>query len=264
MAYKGIDVSKHNGIIDWEKVKKAEINFAMIRAGYGANNIDERFKYNISECNRLGIPCGVYWFSYALNAAMAKKEAQYCLEAVKPYKLEYPIAFDFEYGSVDYAKKQGINVAKKLATDIMQAFCSEIEKAGYYALNYSNIDYLNNYFEPDVAKRYGLWLAQWNNNLIPSRDCQIWQHSETGKVNGIAGNVDLNRGYIDFPKIIKERGLNGFKKVEQPKKDEKPYYADAQEWVMKEGISDGTKPLEAASRAEIWTMLKRYHDKFGK
>lgn len=252
--FKGIDVSKHNGNINWEKVKASGIQFAMIRAGYGANNIDSQFKRNISECNRLGIPCGVYWFSYAYNAAMAKKEAEYCLAAVKPYKLEYPIAFDFEYDSVIYAKKQGVTVGKKLATEIMQAFCSVIEKADYYVINYSNIDYLINYFEAGTVKKYGLWLAQWNNAANPSKECQIWQYAETGKVDGISGPVDMNKSFVDFPKIIKENQLNGFKKE---------WYEDAKEWVKKFGISDGSKPLEAASRAEVWSMLKRYHDKFG-
>lgn len=254
---KGIDVSVHNGIIDWEKVKASGIDFAMIRAGYGAGNIDTKFKRNITECNRLDIPCGVYWFSYALNDGMAKKEAQYCLGAVKPYKLEFPIAFDFEYDSVTYAKKQGITITKALATSIMKAFCSEIEKAGYYVINYSNIDYLNKYFEADATKKYGLWLAQWNDK--PSRECQIWQYSSSGKVNGINGNVnvDMNKSYIDFPKIIKEKGLNGFGKSGT-------YYADAVKWAVENGISDGTNVEEPATRAQVITMLKRYHDKFNK
>lgn len=252
--FKGIDVSKHNGSINWDKVKKAGIKFAMIRAGYGANNIDEKFKFNISECNRLGIPCGVYWFSYAYTIEMAKKEAQYCLAAVKPYKLEYPISFDFEYDSVEYAKQKGVTIGKGLASDITQAFCSEIEKAGYYVINYSNIDYLNNYFETKVSAKYGLWLAQWNNNEQPSRECQLWQYSAEGKVNGISGKVDMNKSLVDFPKIIKENQLNGYKKE---------WYEDAKEWVKREGISDGLNPLETASKAEVWTMLKRYHDKFG-
>jgi len=251
--FKGIDVSKHNGNINWEKVKNSGIDFAMIRAGYGANNIDSQFNRNIFECNRIGLPCGVYWFSYALNAEMARKEAQYCLAAVKPYKLQYPIAFDFEYDSVTYAKKQGVSIGKKLASEIMQAFCSEIEKAGYFVINYSNIDYLKNYFEDAASKKYGLWLAQWTNLQNPSKECLIWQYSETGKVDGISGQVDLDKSFVDFPKLIKDKQLNGFKKE---------WYEDAQEWVKKFGISDGSKPLETASRAEVWSMLKRYHEKF--
>jgi len=250
---KGIDVSKYQGIIDWAKVKADGVKFAMIRAGYGQNNIDTQFKRNISECNRLGIPCGVYWFSYALNIEMAKKEAQFCLEAVKPYKLEYPIAFDFEYDSVDYAKKNGVNITKAIASSFVTAFCEEIEKAGYFALNYTNIDYLKNYFNDTVNNRYGLWLAAWVNADKPPKNCYIWQHSSKGSVLGISGDVDMNKSYVDFPKFLKEKGLN--------KLNEK-WYSSALEWAVANGITDGSEPEEPATRAQVIVMLKRFHDKF--
>lgn len=88
---KGIDISTWQGTPDFSKVKAAGVQFVIARAGYGQNNIDKQFRRNASECNRLGIPFGVYWFSYALNAEMARQEARYCLEAVKGYRLEYPI-----------------------------------------------------------------------------------------------------------------------------------------------------------------------------
>ena len=255
--FKGIDVSVHNGKLDWDKMKKAGIQFAMIRAGYGQNNIDGQFKRNITECNRVGIPCGVYWFSYALNEGMARQEAQYCLAAVKGYKLEYPIAFDFEYDSVNYAKKQGVTITKVLASKIAIAFCSEIEKAGYYVLNYANPDYLSNYFNADVPKKFGLWLAAWNNDTNPPRECKIWQYG-VGKVSGFSGDFDLNRGYVDFPALIKEKGLNGFKKPEKVEK----YYSEALKWGVENGITDGANPEAQATRAQVITMLYRFYKKF--
>ena len=102
----GVDVSQWQGNIDWERAKAAGIEFAMLRAGFGQNSVDPQFKRNITECNRLGIPCGVYWFSYAYTADMAKREAQCVLKTVEPYRLEYPIAFDFEGDSADYALKR--------------------------------------------------------------------------------------------------------------------------------------------------------------
>ena len=256
VVYKGIDVSRHNGVIDWAKVKADGVKFAMIRAGYGAGNIDGKFVRNITECNRLGIPCGVYWFSYALNTEMAKKEAQYCLKAVKPYKLEYPIAFDLEYDTVDYAAKQGVTITKQLATELVRAFCGEIEKAEYFAVNYANIDYLKRYFDDSLMQKYGLWLAAWTNDAQPAYKCYMWQYSSTGKVSGISGNVDMNRGYVDFPTLIKNGGLNGFKKPEEK------WYQDALTWGIENGITDGSKPEEPATRAEVITMLKRFRDKF--
>ena len=256
MAFKGIDVSRHNGVIDWAKVKADAVQFAMIRAGYGKGNIDDKFTRNITECNRLGIPCGVYWFSYAYTVEMAQNEAKAVLSAVKPYKLEYPIAFDFEDDSVSYASKNGVKITKGLATNLVKAFCGEIEKNGYYAVNYANPNFLSNYFDPALLKKYALWLAHWVSGDSPSQNCVMWQYSSTGKVNGISGSVDMNRGYVDFPKVIKEKGLNGFKK------EEKKWYTDALEWGIANGITDGSNPEQPVTRAQVIVMLKRYHDKF--
>ena len=133
-----IDVSEWQGIIDWEKVKP-NIDGAILRAGYGLNHIDAQFVRNVTECNRLGIPCGAYWFSYALNTEMAKQEAQYLVSAVKPYRMELPLCFDFEYDSVNTAAKNGATVTKSLATEMTYAFCEAIEEAGYYAMfEYTN------------------------------------------------------------------------------------------------------------------------------
>ena len=141
---KGIDISTWQGTPDFSKVKAAGVQFVIARAGYGQNNIDKQFRRNASECSRLGIPFGVYWFSYALNAEMARQEARDCLEAVKGYRLEYPIFFDLEYDTVRYAKQNGVTITKALATQMVKAFCSEIEAAGYYAANYMNNDYAKN------------------------------------------------------------------------------------------------------------------------
>lgn len=104
----GLDVSYAQGKFDWSTVKKLNpdsINFAIVRAGYGNNNIDAQAKRNFTELNRLGIPAGAYWFSYAYTRKMAANEAKCLLDFVKSYKIEYPLIFDFEYASDDYAKK---------------------------------------------------------------------------------------------------------------------------------------------------------------
>lgn len=247
---KGIDVSKHQGVIDWEQVKASGVQFAMIRAGYGANDIDAQFERNISECNRLGIPCGVYWFSYAYTEDMARKEAAYCLAAIKHYKLDYPVAFDFEYDSVAYAAKKGMTMTKNLASAIVTAFCEAIEAAGYYVVNYANQDYLTSYFNTNVKQAYDLWLAQWpkSPDLSAPPACGIWQYSSTGSVSGISGNVDLNAAYKDYPAIIAK--MKG-EPMEQTEKEK------AKEWVMEQGISDGTNPDSPATRAQLWVMLYR-------
>lgn len=210
MVKKYIDISKFQGNVDFAKVK-GHVDGVIIRAGYGANNIDAQFKRNITECNRLGIPCGVYWFSYAYTEAMAKKEAEYCLAAIKPYRVELPVCFDFEYDSVTYAQKNGVGIGKTLATSLCHAFCGTIEAAGYYAMNYTNKDYLSRYFD-DTTLKYDLWLAAWpakpDPNNPPRKDCGIWQYTSKGSVPGINGNVDMDYAYKDYPEMIKKAGLN--------------------------------------------------------
>lgn len=207
MRTKGIDVSTFQRVIDWEQVKADGIGFAMIRAGYGQNNIDAKFVRNISECNRVGMPCGVYWFSYARTVEDAKREAEFCLKAVEPYRLEYPIAFDFEYDSVKQAAAAGAAVTKALATSLVHAFLGEIEKAGYYGMNYTNTDFLKRYFDETTLK-YDLWKAAWNTDFDNPPECGIWQWGSS-KVKGITtGAVDTNFGYKDYPKIITAAGLN--------------------------------------------------------
>lgn len=198
---KGIDVSEHQGRIDWERVK-GNIDFAMLRAGYGRNNIDKQFIRNIEECNRLGIPVGIYWFSYAWNTEMARNEARYVLEAIKGYRVDYPISFDLEYDTLNYASKNGVTIGKRLATDMINAFCSTIENAGYKAMNYANPDFINNKFYNSEVN-YPLWLAWYgvNKDKAKSYNCAIWQYTDTGVLEGInSSRVDYNYCYEDFLK----------------------------------------------------------------
>ena len=122
IKHRGIDISVWQGAPDFEKVKESGVEFVIARAGYGKNNIDKQFYRTAAECNRLGIPLGVYWFSYALSTEEAAREARYCLEAIRPYQLEYPVFFDLEYDSVQYAAKHGVTINKFTATAMANAF----------------------------------------------------------------------------------------------------------------------------------------------
>ena len=212
---KYIDVSSHQKEIDWTKVK-GNVDGAILRAGYGKNNKDTFFARNAAECNRLGIPCGAYWFSYAYNPEMAQREAEYLLHAVEPYRMELPLAFDFEYDSVRYANNCGVSVSKTLATEMVYAFCETVEKAGYYCLNYANPDYLNRYFDDSVPLRFGLWLALYPNKIKsleePPRKCAMWQWGGS-EIPGITGKVDTNAVYQDFKSIIEAAGINRLKQT---------------------------------------------------
>ena len=193
---KGIDVSYAQGIVDWEAVKNFGIDFAILRAGYGMGHVDSQFARNAAECNRLGIPVGVYWFGYALSAAEAAQEAQKCAEAIRAYKITYPVCYDYEYDSVRYAKNKGVSVGKTQATALARAFLDAIKAAGYIPGLYSNCDYAKNMF--DLAQLpYDLWYA-WYNSSCNRSDAQMWQYSSKGKVNGIPGNVDLDYALKDY------------------------------------------------------------------
>ena len=206
---KGIDVSTHQGTIDWIAAKN-EIDFAIIRAGYGKNNIDDKAKQNVKGCEDNGIPFGLYWFSYAYTVEMARNEAKYLLQFTDGHTPLFPLYFDFEYDSVNYAKKQGVTITSKLLCEMATAFCEELESAGYYAGIYANSDYVNRMYGEDIFKKYDLWYALWDTST-PIRNVNLWQSSSTGKIRGISGNVDTDIAFVDFPTIIKEKGLNGYK-----------------------------------------------------
>ena len=208
MEFKGIDVSKWNGNINWDKVKSAGINFAIVSEGYGKRDprqVDKKFKDNINGAKSVGIHTSVYHYSYADSVEDAINEARFCLENIEGFKLEYPIIIDVE-------DKEQLKLNNRQRTDIVKAFCSEIEKHGYYAMFYCNLNWLNNYLLKDeLLPKYDLWLAQWNIDK-PSCTCGIWQYSSTGKIDGIDGNVDLDVSYKNYPEIMKSKGLNGFSK----------------------------------------------------
>lgn len=251
----GIDVSEHQGKIDWDKVKP-KIDFAIIRLGYGKNTLDKYAERNISEVNRLGIPYGVYWFSYAYTVDMAKNEAKNAMKHLQKLNgnLSYPIYFDWEYASRDYAIKNGVSVSNDLLRSMATAFCEEIEKAGYYAGIYTNLDYIKSYYGEDIFKRFDLWLAQYANKAY--RDVNIWQYTDKGKVAGISGNVDMNRCYADYPAIIKGEG----KHTTENKEPEKTVSDLAKEVIEgKWGAGEERKKLLGdkydAVQAEVNRML---------
>lgn len=213
---KGIDVSEWQKKIDWDKLAASgEVDFVMIRAGLGQGQPDDYWLANVEACTRLGIPFGVYWFSYAKSPERARKEAEYCIEAIRPYRLSFPVAFDFEYDSVNYLAKHGIKVTKQFASNVARAFLDTIEAAGYYPMLYTNVDYLSWYFDSDVASKYDIWLAQWPsrtpdlNNPPAAARGGIWQYANDGVVTGITAHVvDLDACYTDYPSIISEMEVN--------------------------------------------------------
>lgn len=200
---KGIDVSEWQKEIGWEKVKP-NIDFAIIRLGLGQSTPDAYAKRNISECNRLGIPYGVYWFSYAYTVERAKNEANKVLELLKEYgaKPTYGVWFDWEYDSRNHAAKQGLQISDVLLRDMAATFCGTIKAAGHEVGIYANGDYLKNYYGEEFAAGYPLWYVCLADK--PGRDVRIHQYSWDGRIDGISGDVDLNTWY---PSVEKKTGF---------------------------------------------------------
>ncbi len=206
---KGIDVSVHNGNIDWQKVKNAGIDFAILRAGFGrlASQKDEHFEQNYSGAKAAGIPIGACWYSYAMSEDEARLEADVFLSIIKGKQFEFPVYYDVE-------EKKQFALGKEKVSAIMRAFLERVEAAGYFVGLYGSASSLTTHTADDIKSRYTIWLAHWVDKTSYSGAYGIWQHSEKGRVDGINGNVDLDIGYKDFPTIIKGKGLNGFGKAE--------------------------------------------------
>lgn len=203
----GIDVSKWQGNIDFNKVKAAGVDFVIIRAGYGRyiNQKDPYFEQNYTRAKAAGLNVGAYWYSYAASIADANAEAAVCIEAIKGKQFEYPIFFDLEENS-QFAK------GKAFCSDLVVAFCGALEKAGYFAGLYMSRSPLTQYITKDVAARYTLWVAEYGAKLNYNGDVGMWQNTSSWRVAGINGNVDHDYSYLDYPTIIKNGGFNGFKK----------------------------------------------------
>lgn len=187
---RGIDVSKWDGKINWEKVKADGIDYAIIRVGYGENlksQDDPTWAYNASECERLGIPYGVYIYSYATNTAKAKSEAEHVMRLIKGKKLSYPIYYDMED-----EKYQGGLSNQKLG-DIAGTFIKTLSSAGYKNVGvYANKYWFSSRLTSSVFHQYPRWVAQYNYRCDYEGNYHMWQSTDSGKVNGIGTNVDLN------------------------------------------------------------------------
>ena len=184
---KGIDVSKWNGNVDWDKVKADGIDYVIIRAGYGNSNVDPYFKSHIEGASKAGLKIGIYWFSYATSVEKAKEEAAKCLETIAPYKnkISYPVFYDFEYASVDYATKMGVKITKDLSSKMANVFLNEIKNAGYINGIYTNKDFGDRYFDEDTLYNNYLWVAQYASTCTYPRPYMMWQFTEKGTINGI-------------------------------------------------------------------------------
>lgn len=189
---KGIDVSYANGTLNWTDLAK-QVDFAMIRGGYSTTP-DDRADANFRDAAAAGVPVGAYWFSYATNVEAAQREAEACITLIKKYKITLPVAFDFEYASVDYAEKQGVKITSDLLCAMARRFLDRIRAAGYTPMLYTNVDFLGRGFSK-LADEYLIWLAHWGVSK-PGRNCYMWQYTDKLRLKGRVFDGDELFGQI--------------------------------------------------------------------
>ena len=206
MDKRGIDVSSWQGVIDWDAVKSSGVEFAILRSSFGSpspSQVDNQFYNNVKGAQAAGIPIGAYHYGYAVTEEEARNEAGFFLDTVKGIRFEYPLYYDVEdsatMGSLD----------RDALTKVIRAFCETVEKAGYYVGIYASLNWLTNKFYPDQLP-YDVWVAQYYSEDQYDGHHGMWQYTSGGTVGGIAGKVDMNIAYRDFPKLIKDKGLNGW------------------------------------------------------
>lgn len=213
----GIDVSKYQKEIDWQKVKESGVKYAIIRVGFrgygktGGLGADTYFEQNIKGALEAGIKVGVYLFSQATTVKEAVEEANYTLDKIKGYDITMPVVMDYEYAHVngrEGGRLYDANLSKAQATKICLAFCETVEAAGYEPMLYANSTMLKNKLNAsEISNRYKVWLANYTSMTAYEGEYDFWQYSSKGKVNGIEGSVDCNFWYqeaepeVDVPKM---------------------------------------------------------------
>ncbi len=185
---RGIDVSNHQGTVDWNKVKAAGIDFAILKVGPVYGKPDDSFERNAAECERLGIPYGVYYYSYARSVEDANKEADRTLAWLGGHHPSLPVYYDLE----DSYILQDPDFSKDKLTQIAQTFCNRMEAVGFKSGIYANLNWLNNYLNSPSLNGYDHWVAQYNWRCDYAGSYSFWQYSSSGNVPGVNGRCDMN------------------------------------------------------------------------
>ncbi len=193
VSHKGIDVSYHQGEIDWKQVAEDGVEFAFLRVGlrgYGTGKVvlDEQFENNIKGALENGIKVGVYFYSQSVNQEEVLEEARLVLSQIAPYRVTGPVVYDAE--KVENSRTSNLSAAER--TDMAIAFCETVKEAGYEPMVYLNMDVAFTMYELERLEAYDKWFAHYSTDMYYPYDYQIWQYSESGRVAGINGDVDMN------------------------------------------------------------------------
>ena len=201
ISHKGIDVSKYQGDIDWEKVAEDDVEYAFIRLGirgYTEGEImeDDSFEDNIKGARRNGIDVGIYFFTQATSVEEAEEEAQYVLDMIEPYKVDYPVVIDVE--AVSNANARTRDLTKEERTQYCIAFCEMIRNAGYTPMIYGNLKTFMLMLDLKQLEDYDKWFAYYDEQFYYPYDFKVWQYTDEGKISGIGTDVDLNISFEDL------------------------------------------------------------------
>lgn len=200
---KGIDISTWQTKVDYSKLKDDGIEFVIIRCGYGKNESqkDNMFEKHYEGCKKAGLKVGAYLYSYVTSVENSLKEAKNCLKFIKGKQFDLPIFYDLEDKCI-------LPLGDILITQCAIEFCKEIEKAGYKAGIYANLNWFTNYIDVSKVKQYSLWVAQWNDKCTAKFDYDFWQYTSSGKIKAIKGNVDMNICYNENYKQVVDNSVN--------------------------------------------------------
>jgi len=209
-SLKGIDVSYHNGEIDFAKVK-TQVDFVIMRSGYGNKTDDSKeVKFDIyyEDAKKNNISVGTYWYCYALTPEEALVEAQTFMKKVKGKKFEFPVYYDVEEPSVLETGSENIK-------NMINTFCGEIEKNNYYCGVYGSLNRFKDLFPKEIYQKYAVWVAAWMDEkpVIDGTSWGIWQYTSDGSMDGVESErVDLDVAEVNYEPIIKFLGKNGYDK----------------------------------------------------
>lgn len=207
MTTRGIDVSEHNGILDWQRIKDSGIQFAIIRSSWGHFVEDKMLRRNVSECERVGMPYGLYHYSYVFDDATLSEEVNGFTNLIQQFHPLYPCYVDMEDADGFLAGK-GVANDIPFLTKVAKGFCVGIENVKYYAGIYANLYWFQTKLYSSELDTYDKWLAQWASAPTYDKSFGIWQYTSNGSVTGSSERTDMNIAYKDYPAIIKEQGLN--------------------------------------------------------
>ncbi|MCI9316096.1 MAG: hypothetical protein HFI57_14165 [Lachnospiraceae bacterium] len=201
VSRKGVDVSKYQGDIDWEKVAADDVEYAFIRLGIrgyteGAIQEDENFEDNINGALDHDLQVGVYFFTQAVSVEEAEEEAQFVLDAIEPYDVRYPVVLDVEDVSNSNARTR--DLTKEERTQYCIAFCEMIKNAGYKPMIYGNLKTFMMMLDLEQLEDYDKWFALYDEQVYYPYAFKVWQYTASGQVDGIEGDVDLNISFEDL------------------------------------------------------------------